>query len=280
MTVLESTMTRAGTMTEAEYRAHPAISYSDLRQMIGCEAAWLAGHRPEESEAMLVGKLFEAEICQDETALAELKADERLYTKKGELRAPFARVAGMVAAWRRQETWQDIAAAQQQVQLFAVLNGVEIKGKPDLWYAGQGIVEDVKTTADIEDCWENVAPWWNVPPMQERARVPWWQASRYDLQAAMYLALLELNDIRPLEYRLRVVTKQEPPDVQWVYLARRDSPDAPWDAAPAVLGAMGYLGTLVDRAALLRARGDAPRPCYRCAYCRGLKRITHPRKGW
>lgn len=305
MTVLESTMTRATQMTESEYRAHKAISYSFLRDMLRCEAELMYRYRlsvtaagsgdeaeaareilrrieeDRTSDAMLVGKLFEAQACGNEDATKALLADPRIIAKsgpnKGQPKSEYKAVHDMLRAWRERTPWDDAKAAQQQVQLFGVLNGVEIKGMLDLWFPGPGIVEDIKTVADLEDEWADPAPWW---PETRRALVPWWQASRYDLQAAMYLTLLELNDVRPLEYRLRAVTKQSPPDVAWLWLARRESPQAPWEAAPAVLGALAYLPTLIDRAALLRAGGDTPRACYRCDYCRANKRITQPRKGW
>jgi hypothetical protein len=263
------------TMTEAEYRAHPALSQSDLKAMLECPAAWLAKHRREESEAMLVGKLFEAEVCEDATALAELKADERLYRKDGALRAAFADVANMVARWRRVEPWQDIAQAEQQPKWFAVLNGVEIKGKPDLWYPGSGVIEDIKTTADMADKWQEAdeCPWWPV-----RGRVPWWQAMRYDLQAAMYLTLSRLNDIEPTGYRLRVVTKQTPPDVDWLDLMRTEGGQRVM--APVVQAAKEYLPALLDEAMVLRSGGKSPRACFRCEYCRENKQIHRPVRAW
>jgi len=263
-------------VTEQEYRAHPAICQSDLKAMLDCEAAWQAGWRRKTTVDMLVGQVFEAEVCDDSEARDRLAKDERCFTKAtknqpARLYADFAIVPAMVAAWRRQPAWVDAETAEQQSMWFGVLQTpagpVEVKGKGDLFHRALALMQDIKSAKNFADEWINndSHPWLGLPAGR-RSLVPWWQVHGYELQAAHYLALLALNDVVGARFELCAVSKESPPDVAWVDLGETDSAGRIVRGA-AVRAAAEWLPYGVARAAALR-QGAVATACGRCEWCR------------
>jgi len=220
---------------------------------------------------MRLGRLFEATVGFDEAGIKACMSDPAIYTKGSanvapRIRAEYAILDAMIATWNRQTQWPKLGQCDMQRQWFAVLDGVEIRGMSDLWFPATAVMEDIKTAADFDDEWADAHrhPWLDIP--RGRGPLPWWVASYYDLQAAMYMTLARLNDVVGASYYIRAVTKQAVPDVVWLDVTTH----------PAVLAAMDYLPRLVTRAAALIAGADSASPCGGCEYCRARKVYIAP----
>jgi len=252
------------TLTSDTYHSPQAdaayLSNSQWKRWLKCPMAEAAKQRGEWTEppsmAMLAGTLVDRELLGG--SIEELPAadQERLYTKKGELRADFREAQLLADRFRADPTFAAFrGAAQTHVILTGTIGGLPWRGELDLLLddgSDPVLIADVKTTASFEDQWTH-------DPLTDRnVKVPWYDAWGYWRQAAIYRELWhQANPERPMpECMLFAGQKGEPFGLQRVLLTNETRLD----------GEMARIAELAERVQGYREGRDVW-ACGKCDYC-------------
>lgn len=253
-------------LTAANYHSLAAnqafLSASQLAAWERCEGAahaqFVTGeYQPEASEAMLLGSYLHAVLLEQAEDLAALKADDRLYTRKGELRAAFVAAEAMIAAVRRQPLLLRFLAGAHEQIVTGEIAGQPFKAKIDV--IGDGWIADLKSARSLTETW------WNE---QLRLRVPWYEEWNYWRAAAIYRRLHHSarDTAEPWPFYLVAVSKESPPDVELYLYADGDR----------YLLEERAVERLALRIADVKAGAAPARRCEACEYCRQTKVVRAP----
>ena len=248
-------------LTERNYHSTEANmaywSVSQFKQFSTCEAAGLAESRGnytrEETDALLIGSYVDAYFSG---TLGEFVDEHRsvMFSKRdGRLLAKFQRADEMIQAVTRQPLMMEYLAGEKQQIFTAELFGVNWKVKADVYRPGLRIV-DFKTTRDFGEVWD-----------PDYGRRSWLEAWGYDIQGAIYQAVIEKATGEKLPFYLAAVTKEKVPDVAVIEI-----PQHVLDAA------LGMVEAKIERFDLIKAGEVEPIRCERCEYCKASKRLTEP----
>lgn len=264
-------------ITRETYRTPEAeASYmgsTQWRNWLDCPArtrAQLAGENREEflryaedKECFKVGHYVETFLLEGDPAglaYAETIGDDvyktdRKGNRTGEKYAAFAAADLMVAAARRNETWQLILrSGKPQVPYTGKVGGKPWKVLVD-WDATQaGIFLDLKTAADLDDAWSEA----------HRCRVPWYHP--YWTQMAVYRAVVRQSladglgadsDVTPYLAALSKPTPSMPPRLEFVT----------FDDPAALDEVIGGIEARQDEVWAWKEGTAEPPACGRCWWC-------------
>jgi hypothetical protein len=261
-------------LTERNYFGAEAsrqyMSASQLKSFLDCPArtvAELSGeYQREDTTALLVGSFVDAYFAGE---LEEWKAERpNLYTAKGALRAEYQQAEQLIDIIKGDDLLRRMLGGSVQKIVTGEIAGVPFKGKIDSLLVGaqvRSIAEDYPEMAEdllmsdgaIVDLkvMRDMAPVW-VPGA---GKVSFVQAWRYDLQCAIYQALIG----RKLPCYLVVVTKERVPDKALIHI-----PQYMMDAA------LETVEPLIPTFQAYKAQPETAPRCGRCDYCRRSKVVT------
>jgi len=230
-------------------------SVSQFKAFDKCEAAGLAESRGQyirpETDALLVGSYVDA-YFSDDLEVFKLAHEDEMFTRKGELYAKFRDANTMINAIENQPLMMDYLEGDKQVVMTADLWGIPWKIKMDV-FNGERIV-DLKTVKDFDSIWD--------PSYGRRS---WVEAWGYDVQGAIYQAVVNAHVGKRLPFYLVAVTKERVPDVAVIQI-----PQHVLDAA------LNMVEAKIERYDLIKSGDVEPRRCERCDYCKQTKILLDP----
>ena len=154
-------------ISQEEYRADPALSASDLKDILDMPYQWRTGTIPEPSEStkesMLLGTLFHAMILEPDTIDEHfvVRPDFNRRTKEGKIayeefieqnadrniisqeQADTARA--MFEALREENLLGLFEGGENEHSFFSEYEGVKVKCRPDFYLESQGVIIDLKS---------------------------------------------------------------------------------------------------------------------------------------
>ena len=242
---------------------------TQIKNFMRCEAAELARLRGEyqtpKSTAMLVGSYVDAHF---EGTLDIFRAQHpELFKRDGTLKADFVQANEIIDRMERDELYMMLMSGEKQEIRVGEIAGVPVKIKIDSLLGAGGCMEivrkfpaakdalglcagaivDQKVMRSLDDVWSE----------EERQRVSWWKAWRYDVQGAVYQAV----EGNYLPFILAAGTKDG--DIRAVYL-----PDTVLTAA------LAEVEDMIPRFQAVKEGREAPRHCGNCPYCRAVRKLT------
>lgn len=223
----------------------------------GCEAMALAKMKgewkQEMTNALLIGCYVEAHF---EGWLDVFKGQHpEILTQKGELRAEFKHANEVIARIEKDAYFMRFLCQTEQQTIFTgEIFGVPWKCKVDN-LARSLFIADLKVMAGLTDSfWVKDAGYMSF--------VEYWG---YDIQAAIYQKLVELNIKQQLPFFITAASKEKYPDIAVIGFTQHDLDNALSTVAPNV-----------ERIRQVKAGEAEPDRCETCDYCRSTKVLTEP----
>lgn len=222
----------------------------------GCEAKALAEMRGdwtfEVTPSMLVGSYVDSHF---EGTLDVFKSQHpEIFTQKGELKAEYKQACEVIARAERDPYFMKYMSGQKQVILTGELFGVKWKCKLDVLHFGRCIV-DLKVMKQIRE-----ALW-----VKDQGRVSFVEYWSYDIQAAVYQKIVEINTGKRLPFFIAALSKEKYPDLEIIGFEDKNLDDA-----------LSLVVTNVNRINDLKLGRATPESCGNCDYCRATKVLSKP----
>lgn len=226
------------------------MSVSQYKDFEKCEAMAMAVLRGEwekpKTTALMVGSYVDSWF---EGTLDEFKAAHpEIFKKDGSLKADFVQAEEIIAFIQKDPKFMEYMAGEKQIILTAELFGTPWKIKIDSYHLGDKIV-DGKVMRSMER-------------IMGKSFVEHWE---YDLQMAIYSAVVKAVTGLDLETYLAVVTKQEPPDKEVIHIPQ-------WRREEVLNNVERAMPRILD----VKSGKVAPQRCGVCEYCRATKMIEEP----
>lgn len=200
-------------LTQSNYFSKKAslhyMSVSQFKAFEKCQNSALAEvrgkYKRETSVAMQVGSFVDSYF--EGTLEQFVKSNPDIAKKGGELKAEFVQARDVIIPRiERDKTFMKHLSGEKQVIMSGVICGVPIKIKIDSFRPGKGI-DDLKIVKDFEPIY-----------VEEKGRLPWWQAWEYDLQGAVYQEVVRQNTGDRLPFFLDAATKEKVPDIDVLHV--------------------------------------------------------------
>ena len=228
------------------------MSVSQYKDFQKCEAMALATLRGEwkrpTTTALLVGSYIDSWF---EGTLDEfIAAHPEILKKDGSLKADFVQAEELIEFVKKDKLFMEYMAGEKQVIMTAELFGTPWKIKIDSYHPGAKIV-DGKVMRSMER-------------IMGKSFVEHWG---YDLQMGVYSEVekrFTRSDVN-LETFLAVVTKQDPPDKDIIYIP-------PWRRVEVLSEVERDMPRIHD----VKSGRIPPQRCEVCEYCRATKMIKEP----
>ena len=226
------------------------MSVSQYKDFEKCEAMAMATLRGEwekpKTTALMVGSYVDSWF---EGTLNEFKAAHpEIFKKDGSLKADYVQAEEIIDFIQKDTKFMEYMAGEKQIILTAELFGPPWKIKIDNYHLGDKIV-DGKVMRSMER-------------IMGKSFVEHWE---YDLQMAVYSAVVKAVTGLDLETYLAVVTKQEPPDKEVIRIPQWRREEVLKDVERAM-----------PRILAVKSGKVAPQRCGICEYCRATKMIEEP----
>lgn len=258
--------------SENYYSRESALEYlsvSQIKDFVGCPAfsgcesramAALTGEYVQPvSDALLIGSLVDVLLTGTEEEQSRFMADHpEMFASRGktvgQLKTAYAHAYRMVERVKEDDFFMRTLKGDHQVILTGELFGYPVKAKLDV--LGDNYITDLKTTKSITEGFYDP---------EQRRRISFAEAYKYDWQGAVYTELVRQNFGKDLPFFLSVVSKEAEPDIAVIQIDRQ-SMDA----------ALEEMEPFVHRIVALKRGEEAPERCEHCEYCRRTKKLTHP----
>jgi len=222
-------------------------SASQIKQMLNCPAATMAGEITTPTTALLVGSYVDAAF---ENSLTSFIAEHpEIYKRDGELKAEFKKAQEMVERARSDKYFMEYMKGRKQTIKTGMIGGYPFKIKMDVYKKGVRIV-DLKTTRDMKPAYRAGEGYISFASVWE-----------YPLQMAIYQAV----EGNKLPCYLAVITKEDPPDIALIEVSQ----DILDTELKRLLDKMPYFD------AIKQGIIEPPR-CENCSYCRRTKKLSAP----
>jgi hypothetical protein len=248
-------------LTEETYFSAAAELYymgsTQFKAFQSCESAALAMIRgqyvQEKSTALLVGSYVDAHFSRT-LDIFKAQHPEIFNSRTGALKSDYQQANNIIARIERDELFLQAISGEPQVIMTGEIEGVPVKIKIDSLLPDRTV--DLKIMKDFDSVWS----------AEDGCRVPWWQALRYDIQAALYQHVRAQNEDGVLKpFGLACATKEKEPDIGLF-----EFPQSVLDAA------MDEVRSEIVHFDNLKKGLYAPEPCGKCDWCRSQKILT----GW
>lgn len=241
------------TLTNENYYSDIAnkeyMSVSQYKQFRSCEAAAMAELNGEwkrpKSTALLVGSYVDSWF---EGTLDAFKAENpEIFKRDGTLKADYVQAEEIIARVTSDEVFMEYMSGEKQRIFVAEIFGIKWKIKIDSLLPDK--IVDLKVMRSMER-------------IMGKSFVEHWG---YDLQMAIYAAVVKIATGLDLETFLAVVTKQSPSDLEVIEIPqwRRDE-------------LLEDVGRHLPRIIQVKSGAIEPERCGVCKYCRATKRIEAP----
>lgn len=222
----------------------------------GCEAMALAKMRGEWAQemtpALLIGSYVDAHF---EGTLDVYKAQHpEICKKNGELLGAFEHANTIIARIERDPYFMKFLGGEKQVIFTGEIFGVQWKCKIDSLIRGICLV-DLKIMRAIRDSF------W-AKDVGHMSFVEFWG---YDIQAAIYQRLAEINTGKRLDSLIAAATKEKYPDIEIIGFTQQDLDNV-----------LSTVASNVQRIRDLKTGHAFPDRCENCDYCKATKVLTKP----
>lgn len=227
---------------------------SQFKSFMKCEAETMArinGEWVEEkSIALQVGSYVDAHF---EGTLDVFKAkNPDLFTKQGDLKSQFRQAEEIISRLERDEMFMRYMSGEKQVIMTSKLFGHDFKIRIDSYHPDKAIV-DLKVMRDFEPVYK-----------PELGKVNFVDAWGYDIQGAIYQAVVEAETGKKLPFIIAAATKQ----TGGADLGLFQIPQYKLDSA------MKIVEHYIDHFADVKSGLIEAKRCEKCAYCRDTKKLT------
>lgn len=235
---------------------HQYLDFVGHLGIYGCESramATLKGeYKKETTKPMLIGSYVDSFF---EGTLDQFKEEHpEIFTQKGELKADFKMAEKMIKRCQEDDFFMQTMSGEKQKIFTAYLFGCEWKCKIDSYIPGVAIV-DLKTSSDIHKSWR-VADAGNVNFIE------YWG---YTIQMAVYQKIVEICTGQKLPCYISVITKEESPEPEVVFIDQRDLDHA-----------LNEVEMNMPSVLAVKSEEAEPIPCGKCDYCKAHKKLTGP----
>lgn len=248
------------------------FSVSQIKSMMECEAKAVAEMNGEyvrdKSSALLVGGYIDAYFSGELEAFKA--ANPEIFTKKGELRADYAKAEEIIARIEREPLADAMLSGEKQKIVTGRIGGFPFKAKLDCYLNRElvreignqfdgmgnllmehGAIVDLKIMKDFEPMYK-----------AEEGRLSFVEYWGYDLQMAVYQELMRQNTGHQLPCYILAASKQDPPDITLIQIPQ----DVMDYHIERLLRKISFMADVKE--------GTAPQyRCEKCAYCRQTKRL-------
>lgn len=225
------------------------MSVSQYKSFCKCEAATMAEIRGEWSRpkttALLVGSYVDSWF---EGTLAEFVAENpEIFKRDGTLKADYVQAEEIIERVHKDEVFMHYMSGKKQEIYTTTLFNIPWKIKIDSLHPDK--IVDLKVMRSMER-------------IMGKSFVEHWE---YDLQMAIYAAVVKEATGLDLETFLAVVTKQTPPDIEVIEIPkwRRDE-------------ILDEVKRRIPHIIQVKTGQIEPERCGVCEYCRATKKITEP----
>lgn len=246
---------------EANKEFFSVSSYKDFvgtYAMRGCEAFALAKMRgewnDEKTTALLVGAYVDSHF---EGSLDVFKAQNPdIFTKQGELKSEYRQANDIIARVERDPYWMKYMSGEKQKIFTGELFGVKWKTKLDSYIPDVCLVDlkvmrdDLRRSYWVKDLGHHVS---------------WVEYWGYNVQAAIYQKIAEINTGKRLPFYLAVATKEKYPDHEIIGFTNKELDET-----------LSLVVTNINRIKDLKDGVAEPTRCEMCDYCKSTKVITRP----
>lgn len=251
-------------------------SASQIKQFIECEKAALADIRGEivkpKTPALLVGGYIDAHFAGEMEQFRA--ANPEIFTKLGMLRSDYQKAEQVIERIERDPLAMALMEGEKQRIVTGMIGGFPFRAKLDIWMDREqclkvaqeypemgelaecaGAIVDLKVMKDFEPMYR-----------QEEGRISFIEYWRYDLQMAIYQALMRAErGAQDIPCYILAATKQDPPDLCLVKI--------PQELLDFNLEQLTKRLPDIDEV----KRGDyEPDECGKCCWCRQTKRLSGP----
>jgi len=218
------------------------MSVSQYKRFTECEGMAMAMLKGEyiypSSISMLVGSYVDAHF---EGSLDEfITRNPLIFTQKGTLRSEYKKANEIIKRIERDELFMQFLSGEKQTIFIGELFGIEWKVKIDSYISDKCIV-DLKTLKDMRfiDKW------------------------RYDIQGAVYQAIVKANTGKKLPFYLSIATKETVTDIDIFQIPNYLLKQALEEIEENILHIMDVKNGEVE-----------PEYCGVCDYCKTIKKAT------
>lgn len=204
------------------------------------------------STAMMVGSYVDAYF---EGSLDKFKeAHPEMFTQKGELKATFQKAEQVIARINRDEYFLKFMSGEKQKIMTGDLFGSKWKIKMDSYIEDIAIV-DLKVMQSITEM-----KW--VKDVGYLDFVRYWG---YDMQGAVYQAVVEQNTGKKLPFYIAAATKESEPDIQIIQITQNYLDEA-----------LRYIEAQMPNVLAVKNGERTPDRCECCDCCRATRILRKP----
>lgn len=237
---------------------HQYLDFVGHMGVYGCEARAMAKLKGEwkdkVTKAMLVGSFVDSYFEGSLDNFLKENQECFLKTKPSELKSEYRKARIMIERCKQDTKFMEYMSGEKQVIMTGYLFGCEWKIKMDSYVEGKAIV-DLKTANNIHKSWK-VQDYGNV------CFVEYWG---YILQLAVYQKIVEINTGKKLPCYLAVVTKDEYPEIEIVYVDQTSLDHS-----------LHEIEMNMESVLMVKSGEVEAIRCERCDYCKSTKKITKP----
>mgnify|MGYP003289293913 CR=1 FL=1 len=207
----------------------------------------------EKSQALLCGSYVDAAF--EGTLEQWIEANKDIvYTSRGGKYAHFKKADDAILRASQDKLFMQFMDGEKQKILTGEFFGLEWQGKLDVYHDKKCIV-DLKY---VEDLYKT---FW----VKDLGHVTWVEYYGYDMQAAIYQKLVELNTGDKLPYYLAVVDKKEHPNIEIIQIPQTTIDNA--------LSVIEYQSPRYNDVKTGKVEPDR---CEKCNYCVDTKKLVRP----
>jgi len=222
---------------------------------LGCEAEAIAklnnNWEQKKTTPLLVGSYVDAHF---EGTLDLFKAkNPEIFTKSsGALRAEYKRAEEVINRIERDDYFMQHLEGKKQVIMTAELFGTLWKIKMDSYFPGKLIV-DLKCMKSLHDTYY-------TKDFGHMEFIRYWG---YDIQAAIYQKVVEINTGHLLPFRIAAASKEEYPDIEVIQIEQKLMDEA-----------LAEVEKNIPKIIALKNGEIDPLRCEMCDYCKHTKVLT------
>lgn len=209
------------------------------------------------STSLLVGSYVDSYF---EGTLDQFKQENpEIFKKTGDkgLKSDYIQAEDIIARIENDPVFMDHISGQKQVIMTGTLFGVDWKIKMDSYKPGVAI-DDLKIMKDMKPIWANTENY--------RGYVDFIRYWGYDIQGAIYQAIVEQRTGVKLPFFIDCTTKETPSDLDVIEIPQKYLDEA-----------LEFVRNNIEHAVNLKKGVIAPTKCNSCAYCRAAKKIIAPK---
>lgn len=242
-------------LNELNYYSNEAnkeyMSYSQFKDFLKCPAmamAKLKGEwQDENTDSLLVGSYVDSWLDGNLDKFRE-EHPEIYNTRTGELKASFKQAEELCKIIKKDDYMYELLKGERQRIMTGFIAGVPFKIKIDSLH--DDMIVDGKVLKDCEDCWID-------------GKYPFYMANRYDIQGAVYQAIVQQNVGKKLPFILGIVTKEKVPDKRLIKIQDSVLEDAK--------------NEIIAKAPVFQKMKLGEEPAWNCGccdYCKSIKALN------